>query len=99
MARRKMWFLSRLWLVMDRKAALLMLTEIGLSNDQIRAVIKRFWDGLPVKSIGEISPSEQRKNLPVWDNWAQNWCRQHKGDFSRTDREMLFGIEKEMKAG
>lgn len=98
MARRKRWFLSRLWLVKDRQLALKMFGELGLSSDQIRAIIKRFWDGQPVKSIGEMTAYEQKKLLPVWDHWAERWCREHRERFSAEEVEVL-GLEKEKLNG
>lgn len=98
MARRKKWFLSRLWLVKDRHLALKMFNELGLSNDQIRAIIKRFWDGQPVKSVGEMTAYEQKKLLPVWDHWAERWCREHRERFSEEELELL-GLEKEKLNG
>jgi len=98
MARRKKWFLSRLWLVKDRSLALSMFKDMGLSNDQARALIKRFWDGIPVKSIGEVTEGELRRYLPAWDRWAQKWCREHREKFSGEELETL-GLGKPLEKG
>lgn len=91
MARRKKWFLSRLWLVMDRGQALAMLTELGLSNKEARVLLKRFWDNMPIKSIGEMTVRAQYELLPAWDNWVESWCRRNCDRFMPSDQKILFG--------
>ena len=89
MARRKMWFLTTLHRCLTRTKAVKMFKEMGLTSAEIEVLIKRFWHGEPIKSVGALSASEQKRRLPTWDRWSRNWCASHPDFFTR---EELAGL-------
>lgn len=89
MARRKKWFLSRLSRCLSRSEAREMFGDMGLNGDEAETVLKRFWDGFPIKSVGAVSEAGQKRALPVWDHWARRWCREHRACFDEAELKEL----------
>lgn len=89
MARRNKWFLSKLWLVVDKEEAAKIFSKVGLSTTQGDVLLARFWDNVPLKSIDGMSVWEQRMYLPAWDRWIKNWCVANSYIFSEEELSML----------
>lgn len=89
MARRNKWFLSSLWRAVGKCKAKKIFVDMGIDPIHQDVILKRFWDGVPVKSITELTAGEQRELLPIWDSWVKSWCEHHKDTFPSEMRSRL----------